>query len=119
MVVCRCGFKTFTPLPPPDERAESNVLPVDLAAGELAGAARHSAVARVGEFTWPSVEEFGWPPGAAQALPPVQRGPQRRLADHLDELGRRLVHPALVALRAGLAGFTAAPMLALDHGRSR
>src|SRR2546425_4178229 len=46
------------------EGGESNVLPGGLAA-------RRQTVAKVGEFTWPSVEEFGWPPGAGVAKLPV------------------------------------------------
>ena len=63
-VVCRCGFKTFTPLPSPGEGAQSN-RPAwqPWPPARSPDAARQDAVARVEEFTWTSVGEFGRPPG--------------------------------------------------------
>ena len=53
MVVCRCGFKTFTPLFPSLRGVESNVLPVGPRSARRIG---FNASDQRGQ-----VEQFGWP----------------------------------------------------------
>ncbi len=53
MVVCNCGFKTFTPVVPSVMRGESNVLPVGHQATNMPRLMHQLTPGRVEQFAWP------------------------------------------------------------------
>jgi hypothetical protein len=52
-VVCRYGFKTFTPVVPSLMRGESNLLPIDHQANNMPRFMQQVTPGRVEQFGWP------------------------------------------------------------------